>query len=73
MIRGLIFIIIIDIQILDLILIIIIYNDSIICYLNLLFKTKILLKNIFNISFYFLHFFILIFNFIKKKISFIII
>ena len=28
-----------------------IYNDSLMCYLNLLFKTKILLKNIFKISF----------------------
>ena len=47
-----IFIIIIDIQILNqnfrLILIVIIYNDSIICYLKLLFKTKIFLKKIFS-------------------------
>ena len=40
-----IFIIMIDIQILilDLTLTIIIYNDNIICYLNLVFKTKTLL------------------------------
>ena len=38
---------------------IIIYNDNIIYYLNLLFKIKTLLKNIFKITFnvFFWHFF----------------
>ena len=47
-----IFIIIIDSQNLNqnfrLILIVIIYNDSIICYLKLLFKTKIFFLKIFS-------------------------
>ena len=55
---------------------IIIYNDNIICYLNLLIKKNTSKKYYQNIIYciLFLHFFIfiLIFNFIKKKINFII-
>ena len=45
-----------------------IYNDSIMCYLNLLLK-KILLKNIFKISFIylFLHFLFLFLFLLRKK------
>ena len=44
-----------------------IYNDSLMCYLNLLFKTKILLKNIFKISFIYLFLHFLFFILLRKK------